>query len=146
MLEMKNKYSLQKGNLHIIDTENGEIIYHDKVMGYSAKKLLVHIKGDYCVVLFPPEEGPTIYDGGGKKAFNNLVCVDSVGKVIWIAELPASGLDYYVNVLWSNEISPDFFSAPFELEKCEIVGISYCGVLVVLNDNTGKIQKSLLIK
>ena len=143
---MSIDFSVENDDLIIKEIHNDQIIWRGKPLNFSVRSLLEYPHKDICFILFSRKDGPKLYPGGPMKAFNNLACVDSHGKPLWIADLPSSGVDYYTRVIWSNNLRADMFKVDLDLKENTLVVFSYSGFLVNIDPENGKIISKLLIK
>jgi len=143
---MNISFSIENGDLIIKDFYNNRIIWQGRPLSYSVEDILEHPQTDTCFILFSKKDGPRLYPSGPMKAFNNLACVDSHGKPLWIADLPSSGVDFYTRVIWSNNLQTNMFKVDLNLKENTLVAFSYSGFLVNIYPENGKIIDKLLIK
>lgn len=143
---MSFDFSVANGELVVKKLPDEQVVWRGRLFGCSVDNYLALPGGEKCVVLLSIKNGPKLYNGGPLKAFNNLVCVDSLGTILWIAELPITGVDYFTMVDWMRNISTDIFVAKLTLQADALVAFSYSGYLVSINPLNGQIIDKLLIK
>lgn len=109
--------------LVVSDASSGAVLWHGQPIGAPVED--VHQLGpDAALVLCD-------YMAGPPGPFQNLICVDSLGRVVWRAELPtSSNTEAYVNIDTTMRISAN----------------SWSGHCVTLDRSSGKIIDDVFAK
>ena len=140
------EYSINDGKLEITNSQNNEIVFSDKPLGYSVIQIVPDPEGTLCAVLLSYKEGPKLYPGGPMKAFDNLICVNNQGTMIWRSKVPGSGVDFFTNIRLSNEICSEALASMIELNENKIVANCSSGFVVQIDWETGMIEKKSFFK
>jgi hypothetical protein len=143
---MNYKFSLEEGELIINEISRKKIVWKGKPLNCSVDSIVTNYKKDKCFAILSRSDGPRLYPGGPMKAFRNLICIDINGDVLWVADLPSSGTDYYVRVMWARDLQTDLFKIQLDIEADMLVAFSVSGFLTSVNPETGKLIQKLLIK
>jgi hypothetical protein len=120
-------YSLNNGGLIIKDKSKDLIVWQGKPLDHVVEKILVHPERNVCFAIFPFEEAPRVYPEGPREEFNKLVCINPQGQVLWAADLLASGVDFYTNILWPIDLKTEIFKITLQVEESSLITLSYSG-------------------
>jgi hypothetical protein len=134
------------GELKIINNITNDIKWRGKPLGIPIEKILAVEQNESCITLLSSDFGPSLYPGGPLKSFKNVLCLNSIGKILWVAELPSSTNDFYVNILWSKDVNTQRFHTKPDLIENSFVAISASGFLVDFDPFSGKILSTFFIK
>jgi hypothetical protein len=117
-------FSVIDRQLLIVDP-TGRVHWHGMPLGWPVEEVAPLLDGARAVVLLDYMAAPTM-------PFENLVCVDCDGQVVWRARLPTtSGADAYVS---------------FELIGDRLVANTWSGHQVILDPVTGEVQDARFTK
>lgn len=130
----------------IRDLEQDQILFLGNPLNHSIEKLIQHPKENFAILVFPYKEGPHLYPDGPLKAFNNLISINEKGKVLWIAELPTNGFDFYDSIFWSPDFPKNIFTIKLNFQEESLIALSYSGFLVEIDPKTGKSIQEILVK
>ncbi len=114
---MDVEYKIDKSELVIKSNLSGLVIWRGKPLGYPVEYILEDRSREICIVLLSITHGPTLYPGGPFKDFRNLICVDKQGELLWSADLPQSGHDKFIKIMWANKFSFDGFTIKPDFKK-----------------------------
>lgn len=137
-------YSIEEG--YLVYSIAGKKIWRILPMNYKTVKCLYKKSDQFCVVLLGSQDGPRLYEGGPHKAFNNLLSINNAGDVLWIADLPTSGIDSYEEIYWSEDFPLKPFWVQINLKENSLVALSLSGYLVNIEPKTGKKISVILMK
>ena len=143
---MRTIFSLENGDLIIKDVSSQNIIWGGKPLNCSVENMIIDEINERCFVLLSKGDGPRLYPGGPLKAFRNLICMNTSGEIIWRADLPGSGIDYYTSIIWAKDLQTNIFDIKLEFEPNSLIALSFSGFLVNINPENGKFISQLLIK
>jgi len=143
---MKKSFSVVNGELIVKEPSLDIIKWRGKVMDCLVESIVAHPQKEICFVLLSSKDGPKLYSGGPRKGFHNLVCVDISGHILWIADLPTGGVDFYARIVWSDDFPTDIMKIKLEIIDNTLIAFSYSGYLININPETGRILWQVLIK
>jgi outer membrane protein assembly factor BamB len=118
-------FSVIDRQLLIADASTGQVIWHGEPLGFPVEEVVPVPGADRAVVLLD-------YMGGKTGPFENLICVDCEGHVVWRAQLPsASSTEAYVS---------------FEVRDDKLLAHTWSGHRVTLDLANGAVRDAKFTK
>lgn len=118
-------FSVINRQLLIVDSPTGQVIWHGEPLGFPVEEAVAIPGSSRAAVLLDYMSGPA-------GPFENLICVDCDGQLVWRAQLPsASSAEAYVS---------------FEMEGTELFASTWSSHRVTLDPMTGRIRDSKFTK
>ena len=124
---MKYAYFKSSDSLGVASAATGQLLWLDMPEGYSVLAVAPIPETDDCIVLLDWDTGK----GSLHKRFENLWRYAHAKGAIWRAELPQSGLDFYV---------------AFGLDGDGLWASSWSGFNVVIDIETGTLRSQRFVK
>jgi hypothetical protein len=134
----KYAFEIVDERLVIKNRSSKKVTWEGNPLGQQVYKLVEHPREDLCFLLVfgkgDKRPSNTVYHNGN----SNLLSMDFHGEIQWIADLPASTTDGYVNLFWSKkDISQGGIRNDLSIINT-LVGSTAQGYTVIINPITGK--------